>query len=163
MVPRYARPAMVAIWEPEARFRITQTAFVQEHALVAAQNRIQELEWELENTTRQAQAASAAESAARMSTSARRKKWEGTDAHSVRANAEALRGTRGTKARLSSQSAAGAVARGGGYLMCESGARMRRKDFRRGGRRDASVVRQGDGGALVGHAVHPSECSVTFG
>jgi hypothetical protein len=42
---------------PEARFRITQTAFVQEHALVAAQNRIQELEWELENQTRQAQAA----------------------------------------------------------------------------------------------------------
>jgi hypothetical protein len=43
---------------PEARFRLTQTAFVQEHALVAAQNRIQELEWELENARRQAQAAS---------------------------------------------------------------------------------------------------------
>jgi hypothetical protein len=43
---------------PEARFRLTQTAFVQEHALVAAQNRIQELEWELENANRQAQAAS---------------------------------------------------------------------------------------------------------
>lgn len=42
---------------PEARFRLTQTAFVQEHALVAAQNRIQELEWELEAQTRQAQAA----------------------------------------------------------------------------------------------------------
>ena len=42
---------------PEARFRLTQTAFVQEHALVAAQNRIQELEWELEGQTRQAQAA----------------------------------------------------------------------------------------------------------
>lgn len=41
---------------PEARYRITQTAFVQEHALVQAQNRIQELEWELENTHRQAQA-----------------------------------------------------------------------------------------------------------
>jgi hypothetical protein len=41
---------------PEARFRLTQTAFVQEHALVAAQNRIQELEWELENASRQAQA-----------------------------------------------------------------------------------------------------------
>lgn len=41
---------------PEARFRITQTAFVQEHALVEAQNRIQQLEWELENATRQAQA-----------------------------------------------------------------------------------------------------------
>ncbi|MDB5412786.1 MAG: hypothetical protein JWR10_1121 [Rubritepida sp.] len=41
---------------PEARFRITQTAFVQEHALIAAQNRIQELEWEVENATRQAQA-----------------------------------------------------------------------------------------------------------
>ncbi len=42
---------------PEARFRLTQTAFVQEHALVQAQNRIQELEWELEAQTRQAQAA----------------------------------------------------------------------------------------------------------
>jgi hypothetical protein len=42
---------------PEARYRLTQTAFVQEHALVAAQNRIQELEWELENAQRQAQAA----------------------------------------------------------------------------------------------------------
>lgn len=42
---------------PEARFRITQTAFVQEHALVAASNRIQELEWELENASRQTQAA----------------------------------------------------------------------------------------------------------
>ncbi|MBS7810935.1 DUF2076 domain-containing protein [Roseococcus pinisoli] len=41
---------------PEARFRITQTAFVQEHALIEAQNRIQQLEWELENATRQAQA-----------------------------------------------------------------------------------------------------------
>jgi uncharacterized protein len=43
---------------PEARYRITQTAFVQEHALIAANNRIQELEWELENAQRQAQAAS---------------------------------------------------------------------------------------------------------
>lgn len=42
---------------PEARYRITQTAFVQEHALVQANNRIQELEWELENAQRQAQAA----------------------------------------------------------------------------------------------------------
>jgi len=42
---------------PEARYRITQTAFVQEHALVQAQNRIQELEWELESSSRQAQAA----------------------------------------------------------------------------------------------------------
>ncbi|MCS6892941.1 MAG: DUF2076 domain-containing protein [Rhodovarius sp.] len=42
---------------PEARYRITQTAFVQEHALVAAQNRIQELEWELEAARREAEAA----------------------------------------------------------------------------------------------------------
>lgn len=42
---------------PEARYRITQTAFVQEHALVQAQNRIQELEWQLENSHRQAEAA----------------------------------------------------------------------------------------------------------
>ncbi len=31
---------------PEARYRITQLAFVQEHALVEAQNRIKRLEWE---------------------------------------------------------------------------------------------------------------------
>ncbi len=42
---------------PEARYRITQTAFVQEHALVAAQNRIQRLEWELQQARQQAQAA----------------------------------------------------------------------------------------------------------
>ncbi|MCQ4161859.1 DUF2076 domain-containing protein [Roseomonas sp. GC11] len=42
---------------PEARYRLTQTAFVQEHALVQAQNRIQELEWQLENSQRQLQAA----------------------------------------------------------------------------------------------------------
>jgi uncharacterized protein len=42
---------------PEARYRLTQTAFVQEHALTQAQNRIQELEWEVENAQRQAQAA----------------------------------------------------------------------------------------------------------
>ena len=41
---------------PEARYRITQTAFVQEHALVQAQNRIQELEWEVESAQRQTQA-----------------------------------------------------------------------------------------------------------
>ncbi len=40
---------------PEARYRLTQTAFVQEAALVQAQNRIQELEWQLENSQRQAQ------------------------------------------------------------------------------------------------------------
>lgn len=33
---------------PEARYRLTQTAYVQEHALVEAQNRIQRLEWELQ-------------------------------------------------------------------------------------------------------------------
>jgi hypothetical protein len=33
---------------PEARYRLTQTAFVQEHALAEAQNRIQRLQWELE-------------------------------------------------------------------------------------------------------------------
>lgn len=33
---------------PEARYRITQTAFVQEHALIEAQNRLQRLEWELQ-------------------------------------------------------------------------------------------------------------------
>ena len=42
---------------PEARYRITQTAFVQEAALVEAQNRIRRLEWEVENAQRQAQQA----------------------------------------------------------------------------------------------------------
>lgn len=42
---------------PEARYRLTQMAFVQEAALVEMTNRIQQLEWELENATRQAQAA----------------------------------------------------------------------------------------------------------
>ena len=42
---------------PEARYRLTQTAFVQENALVQAQNRIQELEWQLENAEAQAQQA----------------------------------------------------------------------------------------------------------
>ncbi|MBK1657521.1 DUF2076 domain-containing protein [Paracraurococcus ruber] len=42
---------------PEARYRITQTAFVQEAALVEAQNRIRQLEWEVENARGQAQAA----------------------------------------------------------------------------------------------------------
>jgi hypothetical protein len=38
---------------PEARYRLTQTAFVQEAALVEMQNRIQELEWEVENARNQ--------------------------------------------------------------------------------------------------------------
>jgi hypothetical protein len=41
---------------PEARYRLTQTAFVQEQALVEAQNRIKRMEWELEQA-RQAQQA----------------------------------------------------------------------------------------------------------
>lgn len=39
---------------PEARYRITQMAFVQEHALVEAQNRIARLQWELQNAHAQA-------------------------------------------------------------------------------------------------------------
>ncbi|TCZ66600.1 DUF2076 domain-containing protein [Roseicella aquatilis] len=42
---------------PEARYRITQTAFVQEAALVEAQNRIRQLEWEVDNARREAQSA----------------------------------------------------------------------------------------------------------
>jgi uncharacterized protein len=42
---------------PEARYRLTQTAFVQEHALAEAQNRIQRLEWELEQAKQAAQQA----------------------------------------------------------------------------------------------------------
>ena len=41
---------------PEARYRITQLAFVQEHALVEAQNRIDQLQWQL-NQLQQQQAA----------------------------------------------------------------------------------------------------------
>ncbi len=40
---------------PEARYRITQLAFVQEHALVEAQNRIKRLEWELQQSQQAAQ------------------------------------------------------------------------------------------------------------
>ena len=42
---------------PDARYRITQLAFVQEHALAEAQNRIQRLEWELQQTREAAQQA----------------------------------------------------------------------------------------------------------
>ena len=44
---------------PEARYRITQTAFVTEAALIEANNRIQQLEWEVENARRQGQAQAA--------------------------------------------------------------------------------------------------------
>ena len=67
-----ARPALPPVdpdadrmlWElfnrhPEARYRITQTAFVQEAALVEATNRIRQLEWEVENARRQGQAMAA--------------------------------------------------------------------------------------------------------
>jgi uncharacterized protein len=42
---------------PEARYRLTQLAFIQEHALVEAQNRIQRMEWELQQARQQAQQA----------------------------------------------------------------------------------------------------------
>lgn len=42
---------------PEARYRITQLAFVQEHALAEAQNRIQRLEWELQQARQAAEQA----------------------------------------------------------------------------------------------------------
>ncbi len=38
---------------PEARYRLAQLAFVQEHAMAEAQNRINQLEWELENKGKQ--------------------------------------------------------------------------------------------------------------
>ena len=44
---------------PEARYRLTQTAFVTEAALIEANNRIQQLEWEVENARRQGQAQAA--------------------------------------------------------------------------------------------------------
>jgi hypothetical protein len=40
---------------PEARYRLTQLAFVQEHALNEAQSRIQRLEWELQQAQQAAQ------------------------------------------------------------------------------------------------------------
>ena len=40
---------------PAARYRMTQLAFVQEHALTEAQNRIQRLEWELQQAQQAAQ------------------------------------------------------------------------------------------------------------
>ena len=47
---------------PEARYRMTQTAFAQEAALAEAQNRIQRLQWELQQARQQAaQAAQAAQ------------------------------------------------------------------------------------------------------
>ena len=42
---------------PEARYRITQLAFVQEHALAEAQNRLQRMDWELQQARQQAQQA----------------------------------------------------------------------------------------------------------
>src|SRR5271166_4644292 len=49
---------------PEARYRITQLAFVQEHALVEAQNRIKRLEWELQQAQQAVQQAGARPGAA---------------------------------------------------------------------------------------------------
>jgi hypothetical protein len=49
---------------PEARYRLTQTAFVQEAALVQAQNRIRQLEWELQQARQAAQTAQAAQAPA---------------------------------------------------------------------------------------------------
>lgn len=42
---------------PEARYRLTQTAYVQDLALIEAQNRIKRLEWELQQAQQAAQAA----------------------------------------------------------------------------------------------------------
>jgi hypothetical protein len=50
---------------PEARYRLTQTAFVQEHALAQAQNRIKQLEFELDQTKRALQATQAGYGASR--------------------------------------------------------------------------------------------------
>jgi hypothetical protein len=40
---------------PEARYRLTQLAFVQEHALAEAQNRLKRMEWELQQAQQQVQ------------------------------------------------------------------------------------------------------------
>ena len=46
---------------PEARYRLTQLAFIQEHALAEAQNRIQRLEWEVQQARQAAQQAQQAQ------------------------------------------------------------------------------------------------------
>jgi hypothetical protein len=48
---------------PEARYRLTQLAFVQEHALVEAQNQLNRLQWELQNLKQQQAQAPAAPAA----------------------------------------------------------------------------------------------------
>ncbi len=45
---------------PEARYRVSQMAFVQEHALMEAQNQINRLQWEMNNLRAAQQAAQAA-------------------------------------------------------------------------------------------------------
>jgi hypothetical protein len=52
---------------PEAAYRITQMAFVEEQALVEAQNRIKRLEWELEQAKQQCEQAQAQAAQARPS------------------------------------------------------------------------------------------------
>ncbi len=42
---------------PQARYRLTQLAFVQEHALAEAQNRLKRMEWELQQAQQQAEQA----------------------------------------------------------------------------------------------------------
>ncbi len=50
---------------PAARYRITQLAFVQEHALIEAQNRLRRLEWELQQAQQAAQQAAQQQGGAR--------------------------------------------------------------------------------------------------
>lgn len=52
---------------PDARYRMTQLAFVQEHALIEAQNRIKRLEWELQQAQQAAQAQQAGQTAPQQS------------------------------------------------------------------------------------------------
>src|SRR5262245_53581227 len=49
---------------PSARYRLAQLAFVQEHALTEAQNRIQRLEWEAQQAQQAAQQAQQQQSGA---------------------------------------------------------------------------------------------------
>ncbi len=46
---------------PQARYRLTQLAFVQEHALAEAQNRLKRMEWELQQAQQQAAQQAAAQ------------------------------------------------------------------------------------------------------
>ena len=97
---------------PEARYRITQLAFVQEHALVEAQNRIKRLEWELQQAQQAAQQAQQSTKPRGIFQRAFRWRWKPTAAGTC-AGRSAV-GRAGGTARLSGWAAATAILPAGG-------------------------------------------------